>query len=175
VEGVLNHLCIGGTHERKHCHTPRNRNPHHKARIKNWITIMMDGRHGLEKMQLKLGKSHPAYMVFNGLYHKKLASELGFVKVSDIPKFLMGIAMHNGDEAYSLIFQDGRLTEVTPAAQEHGEVDIERGRFTRLLFGRISPEVMDEEFSMYYFQNSDLRNLFEILFPEMQSHVVSVN
>jgi hypothetical protein len=54
-------------------------------------------------------------------------------------------------------------------------VDIERGRLTRLLFGRVSPEEMDGEFSMYYFQNSDLRNLFGLLFPQMQSHVVSVN
>ena len=154
-------------------------------------------KHGLDEMKLKLGKDHPAYMVFNGLYHKKLQSSLGFAKVRDIPGFLMGIAdvlagrlagspyahytgaftlaTHNRDEAYRLVFDDGRLAEVHPAAQEHGEVDIERGRFVRLLFGRVSPEEMDGEFAMYCFRNSDLRNLFAILFPEMQSHVVSVN
>jgi len=154
-------------------------------------------KHGMEELKLKLGKTHPAYMVFDGLYHKELPSELGFVKVRDIPGFLMGIAdvlagqlagspyahytgaftlaMHNRDEAYRLVFDEGRLAEIRPAAQEHGEVDIERGRFVRLLFGRVSPEEMDTEFSMYCFQNRDLRNLFAILFPEMQSHVVSVN
>jgi len=154
-------------------------------------------KHGLDEMKLKLGKDHPAYMVFNGLYRKKLPSELGFVKVRDIPGFLMGVAgvlagrlaaspyahytgaftlaMHNRDEAYRLAWDDGRLLSVTPVRQEHGDVDIERGRFIRLLFGRVAPEEMDGEFSMYYFRNWDLRNLFEILFPAIQSHVVSVN
>jgi len=54
-------------------------------------------------------------------------------------------------------------------------VDIERGRLARLLFDRVAPEEMDGEFSMYCFQDGDLRNLFGILFPGMQSHVVSVN
>ena len=154
-------------------------------------------RHSLDKLICKLGKSHPVYTVFNGLFQKKLLSELGFVKVRNIPKFLMGISnvlngrltksvyahfsgsftvsMHNKDEAYKLTFVDGVLSDVSPVKQGHSEVDIERDRFIKLLFGRISPEEMSEEFSMYYFQNADLRNLFGILFPKMQSHVVSVN
>jgi len=154
-------------------------------------------KHGLGELHLKLGKTHPSYMVFDGLYHKKLPSELGFVKVSDIPRFLLGIAdvlqgrlaaspyahftgaftlaTHNREEAYRLSFRDGRLTQVNPVLQEYGEVDIERGRLTRLLFGRVAPQEMDEEFSMYCFQNSDFRSLIGILFPQMQSHVVSIH
>jgi len=154
-------------------------------------------KHGLKEMLLKLGKTHPAYMVFNGLYHKKLLTSLGFVKILDIPNFLMGIsevlearlaqspyahftgsftlAVYIREEAYRLRFHDGKLTEVTPVKQEHGDVEIERGRLTLLIFGRVAPEEMDEEFSMYRFGSSDLRNLFEILFPQIQSHVVSVN
>lgn len=152
---------------------------------------------GFGNIQVNLGVTHPIYMVFRGYHHKKLLSELGFVKVRDIPRFFMGvsgvlenrlarspyshysgaftIAMHNRDEAYRMEWNDGKLATVTPVKKEHGEIDIERNRFIRLLFGRISPEDMTKEFSMYYFQNNDLRNLFEILFPIMQSHVVSIN
>jgi len=154
-------------------------------------------KHGMEELKLKLGQSHPAYMVFGGLYHKKLPSELGFVKVRDIPRFFMGVAdvlqdrlacspyahftgaftlaVHSREEAYRLSFADGMLTDVSPVQQAHGEVDIERSRLVRLLFGRVAPEEIDGEFSMYCFQNSDLRNLFGIIFPQQQSHVVSVN
>jgi predicted acetyltransferase len=146
---------------------------------------------------IKLGKTHPVYMVFNGLYQKKLLSECGFVKIHDIPKFLMGvskilenrlaespyahftgeftIAMHKKDEAYKFIFKNGVLTDVSSVKQAHGEVDIERDRFIRLLFGKVSSEEINEEFSMYYFKNHDYRNIIEILFPKLQSHVVSIN
>ena len=154
-------------------------------------------QHGLNNLILKLGKSHPVYSVFKGFNQKKLLSELGFVKIYDIPRFLMYIshilgerlekssyshytgkfviAMHNKDEAYRLEWIDGNLSSVTPVHQEHGKVYIERSRFIRLLFGRVSPEDMSEEFSMYYFKNEDYRNIFEILFPKMQSHVLSIN
>ena len=131
-------------------------------------------------------------------YHQKnLVSELGFIKVRDIPYFIIGIsivlenrlacssyahytgsfsiAMHNRDEAYCMEWKNGKLKAVTPVKQEHGEIDIERDRFVKLLFGRISPKEMENEFSMYYFNNDDYHNLIEILFPKMQSQVVSVN
>jgi len=152
---------------------------------------------GLDRIHIKLGKTHPVYTVFKGFYHQKLLSELGFVKVRDLPKMLMAIsgilsgrmaqssyayytgtftmAMHNKNEAYRFDWKDGTLLSVTPVEQEHGEIDIERDRFIKLLFGRVSPEDMQEAFSMFYFQNSDLRNIIEILFPQMQSHVVSIN
>jgi GNAT superfamily N-acetyltransferase len=154
-------------------------------------------RHGFDRIHFKLGKKHPVYSVFDGFYHVHFLSELGFVKVPDIPKFLTGIsdvisarilksayahysgnlimAMHNRDEAYELSFENGRLAAVSPASQRFGNVDIERDRFIKLLFGRISAEDMRNEHSMYFFENNDLRHLFEIMFPPMDSHVVSVN
>ena len=70
---------------------------------------------------------------------------------------------------------DPKLIDVLPVKQNHGEVDIERSRFIKMLFGRISPEEMMDEFYMYWFSTEDYRNIFEILFPKMQSHVVSLN
>jgi hypothetical protein len=152
---------------------------------------------GFDTILIKLGETHPAYSVFGGFHKKKLLSELGFVKVRNIPRFLIGIsgvlsdrlqnspyahysgsfvlAVHNKNEAYRLTFEDGNLINVLPVEQEHGEVDIERDRVIQLLFGRISPEDMEREYSMFYFRNYDLRKLFEILFPKQQSHVVSIN
>jgi len=152
---------------------------------------------GISEICIKLGKSHPIYMVMNSFHKKKILSELGFVKVNEIPKFIISVssvlndrlakspyahfsgiftvAMHSKDEVYKFVFDNGMLTDVSGVKQEHGEVDIDRNRFIRLLFGRVSSEEMNDEFSMYYFQSNDLRNIFEILFPKLQSHVVSVN
>jgi GNAT superfamily N-acetyltransferase len=154
-------------------------------------------RLGKDRIYFKLGSTHPVYDVFGHCYKMKLPSELGFVKVYDIPQFLMSIsdilsgrlavspyahykgsftvAMHNRNEAYLFEWNNGILVSVIPVEKEYGEIDIERNRFIRLLFGRIPPIEMEQEFSMYYFDNCDLRNIFEIIFPQIQSHIVSIN
>jgi len=154
-------------------------------------------QHGLDRIALKLGAAHPIYTVFKGCLHLREYSELGYVKVYDLSKFLMCIAdilnerlanspyaffsgtftmaMHNADEVLQFAFADGKLTDVSPASKHTGEVNIERDRFIKLLFGRVSPQEMEEEKWLYYFDNDDYRNIFAILFPKIQSHVVSLN
>jgi len=152
---------------------------------------------GLDRIPLKLGAAHPIYTVFRGCFHQRESSELGYVKVYNLPKFLMRIAdilnerlasspyafftgtftmaMHNEGEVLQFVFVDGKLTDVTPVRKHTGEVNIERGRFIKLLFGRVSPQEMEEEKWLYWFENDDHRNVFAILFPKMQSHVVALN
>ena len=154
-------------------------------------------RHGLDKIPLKLGRDHPAYMVFNDSLQKKEFSELGYIKIYDIPKFLMEIsnilnarligspyahytgsftlATHSRGEAYKLKFENGKFTDASPVKRQNGEVNIERNRLVRLMFGRVSPSEINEEPYIYWFKNDDYRNIFKILFPDMQSHVFSMN
>ena len=151
-------------------------------------------KHGLNKIPFMLGKVHPVYTVFKGYYHQKSLPEFGFVKVRNIPNFLLSIsqtlnerlvnspyshlsksfvvAMRNKGEAYKLVFEHGKLTDVSPVKQDFGQVYIERDRFIKLLFGRVP---VAEEAFMYSFENEDYRNIFEILFPQMPSYVISLN
>ena len=154
-------------------------------------------QHGLDRIPLKLGATHPIYTVFQGCFHQRESSELGYVKAYNVPKFLMSIAvilnkrlasspyafftstftmaMHDAGEVLRFVFEDGKLTDVSPVSQHTGEVNIERDRFIRLLFGRVSPQEMEAEKWMYWFENDDYRNIFAILFPKIQSHVVALN
>lgn len=153
--------------------------------------------HGLNLMPLLLGKTHPAYMVFKGFFQQESFSESGYVKIYNIPKFLMMIsgvlnrrlacspyafltrtftmAMHNHDNVFRFEFVQGKLVDVSQVDYHTGEVNIERDRFIRLLFGRISPQEMEDENYIYAFYNNDYRNIFEVLFPKMQSHLISIN
>ena len=154
-------------------------------------------RLGMDKISVMLGKAHPIYTVFKGFYHQKSLPEFGFVKVRNIPKFLLSIsqilsdrlanspyanlmssfvvAMRNDGEAYKLDFVCGKLNDVTPVKMHFGQVFIERDRFIKMLFGRISPIGIEGEAYMYNFENEDFRNIFEILFPKMPSHVMSLS
>jgi len=154
-------------------------------------------QHGLDRIPFKLGKEHPVYEVFNNAVRKKEFSELGYIKMYDIPKFLMEIsvilnvrlaaspyayftgsftlATHSRDEAYRMEFENGKLIAVSPVNRINGEVNIERSRLVRLMFGRVSFSEMEAEPYLYWFENDDYRNIFGILFPEMQSHVFSIN
>ena len=154
-------------------------------------------KHGFDKIPVMLGNTHPIYTVFKGFYNQKSLPELGFVKVRNIPKFLMSIsqtlnerlkkspyanltasfiiAMRNDNEAYRLNFVDGKLIEVTPVKMDFGQVFIERDKFIQILFGRISPVGIEGETYIFNFENVDYRNIFEILFPKMPSHVMSLN
>ena len=154
-------------------------------------------QHNVDRIPLKLGKTHPVYEVFNDTLSKKEFSELGYVKIYDIPKFLMEIssvlntrlagspyayftdtftlATHSRNEAYQMEFLNGKLTNVSPIKRINGEVNIERNRLVRLMFGRVQLSEMEEEQYMYWFKNDDYRNVFSILFPQMQSHIFSIN
>jgi len=154
-------------------------------------------RHGLDRIPLRLGRDHPAYMVFRDTPRKKEFSEHGYIKIYDMPKFFMEIACvlnarlagspyahytgtftlatHSRDKAYKLEFECGKLIDVLPVKRQNGEVNIERNRLVKLMFGRVSPSEFEEEPYVFWFKNDDYRNLFKILFPEMQSHVFSMN
>ena len=153
--------------------------------------------YGLNRMPLFLGKTHPAYMVFKGFFQQESFTESGYIKIYNIPKFLMKIsgvlskrlahspyafltrtftmAMHNHDDVLRFEFVQGKLVDVSHADCHTGEVNIERDRFIRLLFGRVSPQEMEDENYLYAFADNDCRNIFEILFPKMQSHLISIN
>ena len=154
-------------------------------------------RCGLAKIPLMLGASHPAHMVFSACFHNREMPEHGYVRVYDIPKFIMSIAdvlnkrlsdspyahftgmftmaMHNHDDVYKIDFLKGKLTNVSCANIHSGEVNIERDRFIRLLFGRVSSEEINDEPYIYGFENEDYRNIYKILFPKMYSHIISLN
>ena len=153
--------------------------------------------HGLNKISAMFGKAHPIYIVFKGFYHQKSLPEFGFVKVNNIPKFLMSVfhvlngrlanspyahltssftvAMRNNGEAYRFEFIGGKLHNITPVNENFGQVYIERDKFIKMLFGRTSPTGLEGEAYQYNYENEDYRNIFEILFPKMTSHIISLN
>ena len=152
---------------------------------------------GFDKIPIMLGKAHPVYTVFKGFYHQKSLPEFGYVKVRNIPKFLMSVsqilndrlekspyahltssftvAMRNNGEAYKFDFVGGKLHDVTPINKNFGQVYIERDKFIKLLFGRTSPIGIEGEAYENNYENEDFRNIFEILFPKMPSHIMSLN
>lgn len=154
-------------------------------------------KRNIRDVRFRLGQHHPVYTVFDGFHKQKLLSELGFIDIKNIPKFLMSIssvlneritqspyshysgkitiAVYNKDEAYTLSFINGKLIDVMAVSQNYGDVYIERSRLIKIIFGRVSANEMSTESSMYYFLNNDLKNLIVILFPLLQSHIVSIN
>ncbi len=146
-----------------------------------------------------LGESHPVYDLFRERLPERPRSYAWYVRVPDLPRFLMHIAPalekrlaespavgYSGEKCLSfyrtglhLAFERGKLTGVHPwkpqARDLEGDIAFPGLTFLQLLFGYRSVEELHSAFPDCVWGTNETRALFECLFPKRSSQVVCLS
>ncbi len=146
-----------------------------------------------------LGESHPVYDVFRERLPETPRSYAWYVRVSDLPHFLMHIAPalekrlaespacgYTGEKRVSFyrtglrfIFEHGRLMGVEPwqpgPRELEGDIAFPGLTFLQLLFCYRSLEELRASFPDCWWNSNETRALFEALFPKRPSQVIGLS
>ncbi|MGD8626804.1 MAG: GNAT family N-acetyltransferase [Anaerolineae bacterium] len=148
--------------------------------------------HEMERFALMLGEHHPAYAAARRQLPHELKPYAWYLRVPDLPGFLRHLtpaldrrlgdsiaAGHTGELHVSfyrsglrLVFEDGRLAEVTPwqpTVEKGGDAAFPDLTFLQLLFGYRTLEELDQTFPDCWLGSDDAWALLEALFPRASS------
>ncbi len=145
------------------------------------------------------GESHPAYDLFRERLPEAPRSYSWYVRVPDLPRFLMHIAPalekrlaessavgYTGEKCMSFyrsglrfVFEHGRLIAVEPwkpgARDLEGDIAFPDLTFLQLLFGYRSLTELHNSFPDCLWTSNESRALFECLFPKRSSQVICLS
>ncbi len=146
-----------------------------------------------------LGESHPVYDLFGERLPEKPRSYAWYVRVPDLPRFLMHIAPalekrlaespavgYTGQQCMSFYrtglrfaFERGKLKDVEPwrptARDLEGDIAFPGLTFLQLLFGYRSLGELHNSFPDCVWGSNETRALIECLFPKRSSQVVALS
>ncbi len=146
-----------------------------------------------------LGETHPVYEIFRERLPQVLQSYAWYLRVPDIPRFLMHIAPalekrlaesyacgYTGTKCISFyrtglrfIFERGQLMGIQPwqpgPRELEGDIAFPGLTFLQLLFGYRSLEELHTSFADCWWNSNETRALFEALFPKRPSEVVPLS
>jgi hypothetical protein len=146
-----------------------------------------------------LGESHPVYDLFRERLPDKPRSYAWYMRVPDLPRFLMHIAPalekrladspaagYTGQQRLSFyrnglcwVFERGKLKAVEPwqpdARTLEGDIAFPGLTFLQLLFGYRSMEELHASFADCLWSSNESRALFECLFPKRSSQVAALS
>lgn len=151
----------------------------------------------LASYNFNLGPEHPAFQVMSDRLPRKDNHYAWYIRVADIPDFLLHIAPvlerrlaefivvgYSGDLKLSfyrsgvkLSFENGKLKGVEsylPKDQEDADVLFPDLTFLRVLFGYELFDVVEKAFPDCYARNDHGRALIPVLFPQKHSNVWAI-
>jgi hypothetical protein len=146
-----------------------------------------------------LGEAHPVYEVFRERLPEIRQSYAWYVRVADLPRFLMHVAPaleerlaaspacgYTGEKCMSfyrsgirVAFERGRLIRVEPwmpgPREQEGDIAFPGLTFLQLLFGYRSLPELRNSFPDCWWNSNETRALFEALFPKRPSEVLGLS
>ena len=157
-----------------------------------------DGR-ACNRFAFALGEAYPVYDAFRERLPKIQQSYAWYLRVSDLPRFLMEIAPalehrlsasvavgYTGELRMSFyrnglrwVFDRGRLTTVQPwtpgQREQEGDIAFPGLTFLQLLFGYRSLDDLRNSFADCWWNSNEIRALMDALFPKKPSQVIGLS
>jgi hypothetical protein len=142
-----------------------------------------------------LSGDHPVYQVIPNRIPRKIDPYAYFIRVADLPGFLMHIAPvledrlaasymcgHTGElkldfyrDGVTLAFEKGKLKSAEPWPQpdrEQASAHFPNLTFIQLLFGYRDVQQLEDAYADLYYQKEEAKYLLAALFPYKPSHVM---